>query len=51
MYYKDNDMLKTVCVVSAILIVVSVIVAFICIPVKGYMEVESYHWNWTIDVY
>jgi hypothetical protein len=51
MYYKDNDTLKTVCVVSAILVVVSIIVAFICIPVKGYMEVDSYHWNWTINVY
>ena len=51
MYYKDNDTLKTVCIVSAILIVVSIIVAFVFIPVKGYMEVESYHWNWTIDLF
>jgi len=49
-YYRD-DTVKTVTITIAVVVVIALIVAFICMPVKGYMDVESYHWNWTVDVY
>ena len=49
-YYRD-DAVKTVTITIAVVAVIALIVAFICMPIKGYMDVESYHWNWTIDVY
>lgn len=49
-YYRD-DTVKIIAIISAVAVVVALIIVFICSPIKGYMEVESYHWNWTIDVY
>lgn len=48
-YYRD-DTVKTVTITTAVVVVIALIVAFICMPIKGYMDVESYHWNWTIDL-
>ena len=49
LYYKD-DTIKTIAIISSVAVVVALIIAFICMPIKGYMDVESYHWNWTIDL-
>lgn len=48
-YYMD-DTVKTIAIISSVAVVIALIIAFICMPIKGYMEVESYHWNWTIDL-
>ena len=49
-YYRD-DTVKIVTITIAVIAVITLIAVFICMPVKGYMEVESYHWNWTIDLF
>lgn len=49
-YYKYRDIEDYIpFIIAAVLIIVSIII-FILIPKKGYMEVESTHWNWTIDL-
>lgn len=50
MSYYRYDTVKTVAIISAVVVAVALIITFICMPIKGYMEVESYHWNWTIDL-
>lgn len=36
--------------ISGVILAISII-CFFAIPVKGYMKVESIHWQWTVDVY
>lgn len=44
-----NDQ-KIIGIISGVILVISV-TCFFAIPVKGYMKVESIHWQWTVDIY
>ena len=38
-------------VILSIIAVIASLICFFAIPIKGYMKVESIHWQWTVDVY
>jgi hypothetical protein len=44
---NDQEIIVLICTV----ILGISIICFFSIPVKGYMKVESIHWQWTVDVY
>ena len=44
---NDQEIIVLIC---AVILGISII-CFFSIPVKGYMKVESIHWQWTVDVY
>lgn len=38
-------------IIGGIIVFIAAVCCFFFVPVSGYMEVESIHWNWTIDVF
>lgn len=41
----------TISFVSGIVIFITGAICYFAVPITGYMEVESTHWRWTVDVY
>ena len=54
-YYRD-DTVKIIAIISAVVVAVALIVTFICMPIKGYMDVdinikENAYICWIKDIY
>lgn len=37
--------------ISGLVMFITGVICFFAVPITGYMEVESTHWRWTVDVY
>lgn len=44
---NDQEAIGIISIIAAI----ASLICFFAIPIKGYMKVESIHWQWTVDIY
>ena len=49
-HYSKTDSF-VISLISGIVLTLAGIICFFAVPITGYMEVDSTHWCWTVDVY